>query len=113
MIRLDLYFGKKDVFHLMINVPRFYTRLTLPPAKRPHPALLYTLYLIATKRSSQPALRALETRFYEIARVKIDQGVREADRLIDIVRAITTMTGYLFSKEWYNVGYSMAGQAIR
>lgn len=97
----------------MINIPRFYTRLTLPLAKRPHPALMYTIYLSATRNSTQPALKALEPRFYEIARAKIEQGIREGDRLLDIVRALVQMTGYLFAKEWYNVGYHMAGQAIR
>jgi hypothetical protein len=38
--RLDLYFSRDGIFHPMLNIARFYARLTLPPAKRPHPALL-------------------------------------------------------------------------
>lgn len=97
----------------IINIPRFYARLTLPPSKRPHPGLLYIMYLNASRISTQPALRALEPRFYELAKVKIEKGLREGDRLLDIVRALTLMAGYLFSKEWYNLGYNVAGQTIR
>lgn len=101
------------MFHSAFNIPRFYARLTLPPAKRPHPALVYMMYLYGCQSSPQQSLRNLESRFYEIAQAKIAQGIREADRPLDIVRALTLMSSYLFAKEWYNLGYNFVGQAVR
>jgi hypothetical protein len=110
---LDLYFGGGGVLRLLLNLPRFYARLTLPPTKRPHPALMYTMYVCGVRQSSQPSLRSLEGRFYEIAQAKIHQGLREADRLLDILRALILMTGYLFAREWYSLAYNTAGSTIR
>ena len=59
------------------------------------------------------SLKKLEPRFYEIALAKIRQGQGDGDRPLDLVRAMALMTGYLFTKEWYNLGYNFVGQAVR
>jgi hypothetical protein len=111
--RLDLYFSKTSIFHSAINIPRFYARLTLPLSKRPHPSLMYVMYLLGCRLSEQPALRRLEQRFFEIASQKIHQGMGVGDRPLDLIRAMALIIGYLFAKELYNAGYTFIGQAIR
>ncbi|ODN80430.1 hypothetical protein, variant [Cryptococcus amylolentus CBS 6039] len=110
---LDLFFSRTGAFRVVFHVPRFYTRLTLPPASRPHPPLLYTMYLLACRRSTNPALRRLEASFFAIAERQIQTGITKCDRLLDVIRATALMTNYLVSVHRYNEGYHMAGAAIR
>ena len=97
----------------MFSVPRFYARLTLSPSKRPHPSLLYIMYASGVRASSQPALRALEGQFFDLAQSKAIQGMASADRLLDVTRAYALMSGYLFAIGRYTLGYYMSGMAIR
>lgn len=71
------------------------------------------MYLTATHNTTQPRLKALETRFYEITKAKIEQGIGHSERELDIIRALTLLSGYLFAKEWWSMGYHVAGQAIK
>lgn len=88
-------------------------RLTLPPAKRPHPGLLYSMYATAARVSSQPAIKQLESQFFEIADKQIRLAVANHDRLLDALRGMALLTNYLFAKEKYSVGYHMCGAAVR
>lgn len=113
---LDLFFARlipRSNFSITIHMPRFYTRLTLPPAKRPHPALLYSMYATAARASSQPAIKQLEGQFFEIADKQIRLAVGNHDRLLDALRGMALLTNYLFAKEKYSLGYHMCGAAVR
>jgi hypothetical protein len=114
--RLDLFFSRltsKSLFNITLHLPRFYTRLTLPPAKRPHPGLLYSMYTTAARVSSQPAIKQLESQFYMIAEKQIRLAVTNHDRLLDALRGMALLTNYLFAKERYSLGYHMTGAAVR
>jgi hypothetical protein len=114
--RLDLFFSRlttKSLFNITIHVPRFYARLTLPPAKRPHPGLLYSMYTTGARFSSQPAIKQLEQQFFEIADKQIRLAVANHDRLLDALRGMALLTNYLFAKEKYSLGYHMTGSAVR
>jgi len=75
--------------------------------------MLHMMYLYAVRSSDQQSLRNLESRCYEIARAKIYEGMKHGDRPLDVLRAMILMTGYLFGKEWYNLGYNYIGQVVR
>lgn len=113
---LDLFFSRtnsKSLFGITFHLPRFYTRLTLPASKRPHPALLYSMYATAARVSTQPAIKQLENQFFEIADRQIRQAVAQHDRLLDALRGMALLTNYLFAKEKYSLGYHMTGAAVR
>jgi hypothetical protein len=110
---LDLFFSRSGIFTVVFHVPRFYARLTLPPPKRPHPSLVYAMYLIAARRSTQPSIKQLETQFYDITSNHVNVSIANSDRLLDTVRAMALVVNYLFSRERYRQGYHMAGAAIR
>ncbi|GMK57591.1 hypothetical protein CspeluHIS016_0404250 [Cutaneotrichosporon spelunceum] len=113
---LDLFFSKTNagnLFHVVFHLPRLYTRLTLPPNKRPHPCLMYAMYSCAARLSSQPAIKQLEGQFYSIAEKQIRLAIKNHDRLLDVVRAMALLVSYLFSKEQYSLGYHMTGTAVR
>lgn len=74
---------------------------------------MYMMYVFGARQSTQPALRALEGRFYEIAQTRIQAGIKDGDRMLDLIRALVMLTGYQVSKEWFNLGYTTAGMAIR
>ncbi|BEI80560.1 hypothetical protein CcaverHIS002_0110890 [Cutaneotrichosporon cavernicola] len=113
---LDLFFSKTNagnLFHVVFHLPRLYTRLTMPPNKRPHPCLMYAMYSCAARLSSQPAIKQLEGQFYSIAEKQIRLAIKNHDRLLDVVRAMALLVSYLFSKEQYSLGYHMTGTAVR
>lgn len=97
----------------MFDIPRFYASFTLPPTKRPHPALLYSIYLLAARRSNIPKLKALEPRFCEIAERQINEGNRNNDRLLDLTQALVLFIHYLVTLEAFNLAYTATGLAVR
>ncbi|RXK35338.1 hypothetical protein M231_07410 [Tremella mesenterica] len=98
---------------LPIDGATFFTRLTWPPARRPHPALMYAMFLVGAGSSTQPSLRRLESTFLEIAEQQIKSGVRTHDRIIDVIRGMVIVVNFYYIKEEYNLGYSMVCQAAR
>ncbi|KAL7423900.1 hypothetical protein Q5752_001485 [Cryptotrichosporon argae] len=110
---LDLFFiGMKSFGHDM-HVPRFYAALTKPMSQRPHPCLLYAMYLLATRISSSPPIRALEGRFCEIAEQRLQESIKNGDRLLDACRAASMLAVYKYSLAKYHEGWMMTGTAAR
>jgi hypothetical protein len=101
------------MFGQEFHVPRFFAALTLPPAKRPHPALLYSMFLMASRITTSPPIRALEPHFYSIACKQLDEAIARADRLFDAVRAATILGVYKYSLARYHEGWMMTGVAAR
>lgn len=128
MCRLDIFFTGMKMFGLEFHVPRFFARyassrtglvaandasLTLPVSKRPHPCLLYSMYLLASRVSSSASIRALEKHFYSIASRQLDESISKADRLFDATRAATLLAVYKYSNAKYHEGWMMVGLAAR
>jgi hypothetical protein len=87
--------------------------LSLPPSKRPHPCLLYSMYLLASRISSSPSIRALETHFANIASRQLEESIAKADRLFDATRAAAILSTYKYSNARYHEGWMMVGLAAR
>lgn len=117
------------MFSAIFHIPRFFARqvwpiyshlltayarsLTLPVAKRPHPCLLHSMYLLASRISSSPSIRALEKHFYSIASRQLEESIARADRLFDATRAATILATYKYSNARYHEGWMMIGLAAR
>ncbi|ORY34613.1 hypothetical protein BCR39DRAFT_513615 [Naematelia encephala] len=110
---LDLFFSGMRLFGQEFHVPRFMASLTLPAAKRPHPCLLYSMYLLASRISTSPPIRNLETHFYTIASKQLEESIAKADRLLDATRAACQLAVYKYSLARYHEGWMMTGQAAR
>ncbi|WVF68407.1 hypothetical protein IAT40_003172 [Kwoniella sp. CBS 6097] len=110
---LDLFFSGMRLFGQEFHVPRFMASLTLPPAKRPHPCLLYSMYTLASRISTSSPIRSLEPHFYSIASRQLEESIGHADRLLDATRASTLLAIYKYSKARYHEGWMMTGQAAR
>ncbi|OCF34322.1 hypothetical protein I316_03836 [Kwoniella heveanensis BCC8398] len=110
---LDLFFSGMRLFGQEFHVPRFMASLTLPPAKRPHPCLLYSMYTLASRISTSAPIRSLEPHFYSIASRQLEESIGHADRLLDATRASTLLAIYKYSKARYHEGWMMTGQAAR
>ncbi|EIW71404.1 hypothetical protein TREMEDRAFT_60335 [Tremella mesenterica DSM 1558] len=110
---LDLFFSSMRIFGQEFHIPRFFASLSLPPSKRPHPSLLHTMYLLASRVSTSPSIRSLESHFFSVASKQLDESIRLADRLFDAVRAATMLAVYQFSKSRYHEGWMMTGLAAR
>lgn len=126
---LDLFFSGMRMVGQSYHVPRFMARsaashlcrvatadklsLSLPPARRPHPCLLYAMYLTASRISTSPAIRALEPHFHTIAARQLDESIALADRLFDAVRAGTILSIYYFSLARYHQGFMTTGTTAR
>ncbi|ORX34450.1 hypothetical protein BD324DRAFT_635980 [Kockovaella imperatae] len=110
---LDMFFSQGSIFISMFDIPRFYASLTLPPAKRPHPALLYSMYLLAARRSSHAKLKALESKFCEITEQQINIGNRQNDRTLDIIQAVILFAQYQITIEQFSVAFTVAAMAVR
>ena len=85
--------------------------LTLPMSQRPHPCLLYAMYLMASKLSPSPAIRALEPHFHSIASRQLSEAILQSDRLFDAVRAASILAVYYFSLGRYIEGFTTTGTA--
>jgi hypothetical protein len=112
-LRIDLFLSNTGVFNVMLHVPTFCARLSLSRSQRPHPALLYAMYVVGSGRSTRRALRDLQPRFLEIAQRNISDAVAENDRLVDIIRAQAVLANHFFMTERYSAGYHIAGAAVR
>ena len=87
--------------------------LTLPLSKRPHPCLLYSMFLLACRGSTSPAIRVLESHFLSIAQKQLEKSISKADRLFDAVRASTLLATYHYGAAHFHEGWMMAGRAAR
>ncbi|WVQ77553.1 hypothetical protein IAR50_007241 [Cryptococcus sp. DSM 104548] len=110
---LDVFFSGMRLFGQEFHVPRFMASLSLPPTKRPHPCLLYAMYTMASRLTSSPAIRQLESHFYTLASSHLATATAQADRLMDATRAGTILAAYTYSKAKYHEGWLMTGQAAR
>ncbi|KAK4686784.1 hypothetical protein P7C73_g3328, partial [Tremellales sp. Uapishka_1] len=110
---LNLFFGRMRMFGQEFHIPRFFASLALPPQKRPHPCLLYSMYLMSSRISSSPSIRSLEQHFYSIAAKQLEEAISRADRLLDATKAATILAVYKYSHARYHEGWMMTGQAAR
>ena len=110
---LDLYFSRHGLFSVPIAAAGFVAQLSLPPAKRPSPALLYAMYVIGSERSTHPSLQRLQSTFVDICEKQIRQAMASYDRLLDTIRAMIILANHYFMHEEYNTGYHMTAQACR
>lgn len=70
------------------------------------------MYTIAASSSYIPAVRSLADSLYTIAVIKIDESVREEDRLLDAINACKMLCKWLWSKARPLEGYQMCWKAV-
>lgn len=71
------------------------------------------MYLLASAKSTQPAVQQLSSKFLEATVRTVQEGLKAQDRIMDVLRATTILTLHYFSTEQYLAGYGCAGSAIR
>jgi nitrate reductase assembly molybdenum cofactor insertion protein NarJ len=71
------------------------------------------MYLLASRISSSPSIRALETHFANIASRQLEESIAKADRLFDATRAAAILSTYKYSNARYHEGWMMVGLAAR
>lgn len=71
------------------------------------------MYLLASRASTHPPIRALESHFYSIALRQLEEAVAHADRILDATRAATMLAVYKYGLAKYHEGYMMTGMAAR
>jgi hypothetical protein len=71
------------------------------------------MYLMASRISTSPPIRALEAHFYSIASRQLDESIARADRLLDATRAAAILAVYKYSLARYHEGMMMGGMAAR
>jgi hypothetical protein len=71
---------------------------------------------VSASSSYTPTVRALADSFYAIAAVKLDEAIRQGDRLIDAINAAKTLCKWLYMRarplEAYQLGWKAASLAL-
>ncbi|KAG9001585.1 accessory factor associated with RNA polymerase II [Tulasnella sp. JGI-2019a] len=96
-----------------VHTPRFVASLALPPAQRPHPALLNAIYLLGSHFSKSPQLSQYEALFLTRTRRGINHALENADRLLDFLQASCLLAWYFFFKGRLLEGHYHASAAAR
>ncbi|ODN80573.1 hypothetical protein, variant 1 [Cryptococcus amylolentus CBS 6039] len=99
---------------------QFHQRLSLPSPSQPHPALLFSMYTIASSTSYIPAIKSLEESLYDITTRLVERAMREAQgekdggrrRLVDVVNASKNLSKWLFLKGRDLEGFVWSSKAI-
>ena len=91
---------------------QFRAKMKLGSWQRPHPALLFAMYTVAATSSYIPAVRALADSLFAIAASKVDEGITQEDRLLDIINATKMLSKWLFSKARALEAYGLSWKAV-
>jgi hypothetical protein len=91
---------------------QFRGRMKLGDWAKPHPALLFAMYTVAATSSYIPAVRALADSLFTITAKKVDEGITQEDRLLDVINATKMLSKWLFSKARALEAYSMSWKAV-
>ena len=74
------------------------------------------MYTVSASSSYIPMVRALADSFYAIAVVKLEEAIRQGDRLLDAINAAKTLCKWLYSRarplEGYQLGWKAASLAL-
>ncbi|KAK1921689.1 hypothetical protein DB88DRAFT_443137, partial [Papiliotrema laurentii] len=109
---LDCFLAHSRLF-LEMSIPRFRYRMTFTDKRRPAPALLYAMYLWATRMTNSPKVSPMEQHFFEASCRALDVSSSNADRLIDCMRAAMLLSCYSYSSGRYHEGWILCGMAVR
>ncbi len=110
---LDIFLEHRHQCAFDVHIGRFRASLALPPAQRPHPALLDAMYLIACYHSQVPELAILESHFLQRSLSGIFSSLQHSDRLIQVVQASSLLAVYFFSRGRVIEGYYHSSTAAR
>ncbi|KAL7422009.1 hypothetical protein Q5752_003782 [Cryptotrichosporon argae] len=90
---LELFFSspRQQFGSEVFTEAQFRAKLTLPPAQQQHPCLLFAMYGLAANTSFIPGVRGLSDSLMRMALERVEQSVRECDRVLDAINAIKVM----------------------
>ncbi|KAJ9114028.1 hypothetical protein QFC22_005848 [Naganishia vaughanmartiniae] len=81
-----------------VDRDRFEQRLRLTPEERPHPAWLFSMYLMGAIWLQEPSITSMESHFYSVAKDQLDSGLAKRDRSLDLIRAGANLAIYLVQR---------------
>lgn len=99
--RLDCFLAHSRLFYEM-SIPRFRYRMTFTDRRRPAPALLYAMYLWATRMSNAPQTSPMEEHFFTASCRALDISSANADGLIDCMRSAYLLSAYSYTSGRYH-----------
>ena len=98
---LDCFLTYSRLFFEM-SIPRFRYRMTFQDRRRPAPALLFAMYLWATRISHQTQAPSMEQHFFTSACKALDVSSASRDRLMDCLRAVMLLSSYTYTAGRYH-----------
>lgn len=113
---LDLFFSPEPPRYQFgseaFTEAQFRAKLTLQPSLQPHPSLLFSMYTLAASTSYIPAIRSLADELSEIAMKRIEEAIRNKDRLIDAINACKIMSKWFYAKGKAFEAYQYSAKAV-
>ncbi|ORY20914.1 hypothetical protein BCR39DRAFT_554526 [Naematelia encephala] len=109
---IDCFLAHSRLFFEM-SIPRFRYRMTFTDRRRPALALLFAMYLWATRMSVSPNMSSMEEHFYEEACEHLDVSSNNGDRLLDCLKASMLLSAYSFTSGRFHEGWLLAGLGVR
>lgn len=70
------------------------------------------MYTVSASSSSIPVVRALADSLYAIAVVKLEEAIRQEDRLLDVMNAAKMLCKWLYSRARLLEGYQLGWKAV-
>ena len=113
--RLNIWLSLQYQWGFIIDPTAFYASLFDPDySKRPHPSLINTILLIATCHPGVPPVTKSKSESL-LARVlvAIQQGISQADRLLDVIHASCLLSTYFYTQNRVQEGYYHSTAAAR
>ncbi|KAI0345051.1 hypothetical protein BDW22DRAFT_990093 [Trametopsis cervina] len=110
---LDIFLAHRRQCAFDVDVGRLRASMTGPPAHRPHPALLDSMYLLGSYFSNSPRHTEKEPYFLQNALVGISSALQHHDRLVQVVQASCLIAIYFFSRGRVLEGYYHSSTAAR
>lgn len=115
-LMLFLYFSDQRVYGLEMHIETVYRRLE-DSSNLPHPALLAAMYAVVSHASKSPAQRARAATYGNEADTQINDAFRAMGsgetRLLDVMRAATLMSGWLWGNGRDAEALIMGTKAVR
>ncbi|OWZ47440.1 hypothetical protein C349_02439 [Cryptococcus neoformans var. grubii Br795] len=113
---LDLFFSPEPPRYQFgseaFTETQFRAKLTLQPSLQPHPSLLFSMYTLAASTSYIPAIRSLADELSEIAMKRIEEAIRNKDRLIDAINACKIVSKWFCAKGKAFEAYQYSAKAV-
>ena len=113
--RLNIWLSLQYQWGFIIDPTAFYASLFDPDySKRPHPSLINAILLVATCHPGVlPVTKSKSESLLARVLVAIQQGISQADRLLDVIHASCLLSTYFYTQNRVQEGYYHSTAAAR